>query len=59
MEKKGTQPDLFLAQSVFLIGIRFGFVKDEMYKMPKELRERVLITIKDYVEEKERELREI
>lgn len=34
-------------------------MKDEMFKMPKELRERILITIKEYVEEKEKELREI
>lgn len=34
-------------------------MKDEMFKMPKELRERILITIKEYVEEKEKELREL
>lgn len=43
----------------FWLGVKFGFVKDEMFNMPKELRERILITIKEYVEEKEKELREI
>ena len=36
-----------------------GFAKDEIFKMPKELRESVLLTIKDYVEEKETEMRGI
>lgn len=57
--ERGYTARLIPCSKCFLIGIRFGFVKDEMYKMPKELRERILITVEDYVKEKERELREI
>lgn len=50
---------LFPCSKLFMLSIKFGFVKDEMFRMPKELRERVLITIKEYVEEKEKELEEL
>lgn len=57
--EKGYVARLFPCSKLFMLNIKFGFVKDEMFKMPKELRERILITIKEYVEEKEKELREI
>ena len=57
--ERGYTARLIPCSKRFLLGVRFGFVKDEMFKMPKELRERVLLTIKDYVEEKETEMRGI
>lgn len=57
--ERGYTARLIPCSKRFWLGVRFGFVKDEMFKMPKELRERILITIKEYVEEKEKELREI
>ena len=38
------------------LGVKFGWAKDEEIVMPKELKERVLETVKKYVEEKEKEL---
>ena len=57
--ERGYLARLIPCSKCFLLGIRFGFVKDEIFKMPKELRERVLLTIKDYVEEKETEMGDI
>ena len=54
-----SQTDSLFKMFFASLGIKFGFAKDEIFKMPKELRERVLLTIKDYVEEKETEMGDI
>ena len=55
----GMMGKLISASRILKLGVKFGWAKDEVIVMPKELKERVLETVKKYVEEKEKELEEI
>ena len=55
----GMMGKLISASRILKLGVKFGWAKDEEIVMPKELKERVLETVKKYVEEKEKELEEI
>lgn len=58
-EEHGMMGKLISTSRILKLGVKFGWAKDEEIIMPKELKERVLETVKKYVEEKEKELEEI